>query len=85
MKFEYVGGVVGEQEKYTIERFETDVLPYISKHGPRIGESAMNGDEDALQVMHAYRGFTEGMPDYRPQNLKKMIAALKRWEAKSQR
>ena len=81
MRFEYAGGVL-EHEKYTIERFENDVLPYIEKHGPRIGESAMHGDEDARQVMLAYRGFTEGMPDYRPQNLKKMIAALKRWEAK---
>ena len=69
-------------EKQTIERFENDVLPYIQKNGPRIGDSAMKGDLDALQVMKLYRAFTEGMPSYRDRNLKKLIAALKTWEAK---
>lgn len=82
MKCEYAGGVL-DHEKPTIERFENDVLPYIQKHGPKIGESAMQGDDDAKEVIVRYRGFTEGMPDYRPQHLKNLIAALKKWEAKS--
>lgn len=81
MQFEYAGGVL-DHEKPTIERFENDVLPYIRKHGPRIGESAMQGDLDAREVILRYRGFTEGMPDYRDQHLKKLVAALKKWEAK---
>lgn len=81
MRFEYAGGVA-DHEKQTIERFENDVLPYIERHGPRIGESAMQGDLDALEIIQRYRGFTEGMPDYRPMQLKRLILALKTWQAK---
>ena len=81
MKFDYVGGVMPE-ERPTVEQFERDVLPYIEKHGGRIGETAMQGDEDATEAINRYRLFVEGMAHLRPHNLKLLIGALKRWEAK---
>ena len=81
MKHDYVGGVLPE-ERSTIERFERDVLPYVEKHGPRIGEAAMEGDVDAEEVIRRYRLVVEGMAHLREFNLKLLIGALKRWEAK---
>ena len=81
VRFDYVGGVMPE-ERPTIERFEQDVLPFIEKHGGRIGEAAMMGDEDATEVINRYRLFVEGMAHLRAHNLKLLIRALKRCEAK---
>ena len=81
MRFEYAGGVLPE-EKPTVEKFERDVLPYIEKHGGRIGEAAMSGDLDAEEVIRRYRMVVEGMAHLRENNLQLLIGALKRWEAK---
>lgn len=81
MKFDYSGGVL-QHERPVIERFETDVLPFLQKNGGRIGEAAMQGNVDAEEVISRYNQFLNGMPDYRPQALKFLIAALKRFESK---
>lgn len=82
MKYEYAGGVLPE-ERPTIERFESDVIPFVSKNGGRIGDAAMKGDLDAEEVIRRYNQFVSGMPHLRAWNLKLLIAVLKRWEAKS--
>lgn len=82
MKFDYAGGVLPE-ERPTIERFESDVLPFIEKNGGRIGEKAMQGDLVAEEVIRRYNQFLNGMPEMRPWNLKLLIGVLKRWQAKS--
>jgi hypothetical protein len=81
LKFQYSGGVLPE-EKPTIEMFERDVLPFINKNGGYIGESAMQGNADAEEVIKRYNMFCNGMPHLREANLKGCIAALKRWESK---
>lgn len=80
-KFDYAGGILPE-ERPTIEMFERDVLPFIEKQGQYIGESAMQGNIDAEEVIKRYNQFLNGMPNYRPQALKFCIQALKRWESK---
>lgn len=82
MKYDYAGGVLPE-ERPTIERFEADVIPFVTKNGSRIGDAAMKGDLVAEEVIRRYNQFVNGMPDLRPKNLKLLIAVLKRWEAKS--
>lgn len=81
MKYDYAGGVLPE-ERPVIDRFEADVLPYVQKNGPWIGEAAMQGDMDAEEVIRRYNLFVNGMPHLRPVNLRICIAALKRWDAK---
>jgi hypothetical protein len=81
MKFEYPAGVLPE-ERPIVERFEEEVVPYVLKHGGRIGEAAMRGDLDAEEVIRSYGLFITGMPHLRGANLKLCVAALKRWETK---
>lgn len=83
MIFDYPGGVL-PHERQTVERFERDVFPYTEKHGPRIGEMAMSGDEDAVMVIRYQRAFCEGDPGWREHNLGMLIEALKRVERKLQ-
>ena len=78
--YSYAGGVL-DHEKPTIERFERDVLPYVTKLGAEIGERAMQGNQDAEEVIKRYNQFLNGMPEYRPVALKLMTAALKRYES----
>lgn len=78
MRFEYAGGVLPE-ERPLVERFESDVLPYIQKHGSEIGDAAMKGNTTAEEVIRRYNLFLNGMPEFRAFHLKLMIAALKRW------
>lgn len=80
-KYEYVGGIA-DHERHTIERFENDILPYTITHGPRIGEMAMQGDDDAIAVIRYQRAFCEGDPAWREMNLKRLAAALKRVDMK---
>ena len=82
MKYNYPAGVLPE-ERPVVEKFEDEVMPYVQKHGPRIGEMAMQGDVDAEQVIFRYNQFVNGMPHLRAWNLKLCIAALKLWEAKA--
>lgn len=79
MRYDYAGGVL-PHERPTVERFEADVLPYIERHGGRIGEMAMAGDLDCEEVIRRYRQFVQGDPSYRRQCLAAMVDALKRVE-----
>lgn len=80
-RYEYPGGVLPE-ERPLIERFESDVLPFVMRHGSEIGESAMQGDMDCEEIIRRHRLFVEGMPHLRPANYRLLTAALKRWETK---
>lgn len=71
-----------QEERPIVERFEADVLPYVEKNGPWIGEAAIRGDLDAEEVIRRYNLFVNGMPHLRAENLRICIAALKRWDAK---
>lgn len=71
------------EERPVVEQFERDVVPFVERNGGRIGESAMHGDLDAEEVIRRYNLFINGMPHLRTTNLRIMIEALKRWEAKS--
>ncbi len=76
----YCGGVLPE-ERPLVEKFE-ELIPYLQKHGPRIGEAAMHGDADAEAVIQGYHRFINGMPHLRRTNFDLCVQALKRWEAK---
>lgn len=77
----YCGGVLPE-EIPLVEKFEDEIVPFVQKHGPRIGEMAMHGDMDAEQVILRYNQFVNGMPQFRTTNFRMCVAALKRWEVK---
>jgi len=79
----YCGGVLPE-ERHLVEKFEDELVPYLEKHGPRIGEAAMQGDRDAEAVILGYHRFVNGLPELRQQNFNTCVAALKRWEGKRQ-
>ena len=81
MRFEYPGGVL-EEEIPLIDRFEEDVLPYTLKHGPQIGDAAMNGNSVAEEIILRQYLFVEGLPEKRPENYKRLVAALKLWESR---
>lgn len=85
MKFDpdgYCGGVLPE-ERFLVEKFEAELLPYLTKNGSKIGEAAMYGDEDAEAVILGYHRFINGMPTFRQTNFDMCVAALRRWERKS--
>lgn len=82
MKFGYAGGVL-PHEKVTIERFEDQVIPYLERHGPKVGEMAMHGDLDAEEVIVRYNGVVNGHPAWREFNFRRLCSALKRLEQKT--
>jgi hypothetical protein len=79
VKFDYPGGIL-PHERPMIERFEDEVVPYIEREGPRIGEIAMQGDAVAAEIIARYRLFVEGLPDLRATNYKLLVRALKAWQ-----
>jgi hypothetical protein len=79
VKFDYPGGIL-PHERPMIERFEDEVVPYIEREGPRIGEQAMFGDAVAGEIINRYRLFVEGLPDLRQTNYKLLVHALKTWQ-----
>lgn len=79
MKYDYPGGVL-PHERQMIERFEDEVVPFVEKHGPQIGEFAMYGDKNAAEIINRYRLFVEGLPDLRTANYKLLVRALKQWQ-----
>jgi hypothetical protein len=83
VRYQYPGGVLPE-EIPLIERFESDVLPFVTRHGSEIGERAMQGDTDCEEVIRRHRLFVEGVPDLRPFNYRLLTQALKRWEHRRQ-
>lgn len=78
MKYEYPGGIM-DYEKNMIERFEDHILPFTIKNGPKIGESAMNGDAAAEEIIRRQRLFVEGVPEMRFLNFKLLNKAIKLW------
>lgn len=78
MRYEYPGGVM-PHERHLIERFEDEILPYVEKHGPYIGELAMAGHKVAEEVILRHNGFMKGGPDQRPYNFRMLVRALKHW------
>jgi len=80
MKYEYPAGVAPE-EVYIVERFEDEILPFVQKHGPELGEAAMAGDLNAHAVILAFHRFINGMPQFRQANFEMCVSALKRWES----
>lgn len=81
MKFDYPAGILPE-ERPLVDKFEADVVPYVTKNGGFIGDSAMKGDLDAEEVIRRYNLFINGMPHLRAFNLRLCISALKRWDSK---
>lgn len=80
MKFLYPGGVPQEQA-YMVERFEADIVPYLEREGPKIGDAAMKGDAVAIEAINAYRMFVEGVPEARASNYARLVKSLKAMEA----
>ncbi len=81
LRYEYPDGVLPE-EMPALEIFERDVLPFVTKNGSEIGERAVQGYLDAEEIIRRHRLINDGLPHLRPENLRLMIAALKRWQAK---
>lgn len=67
-------------ERPMIEKFEDEIIPYMEREGPRIGEFAMSGDLNATEIINRYRLFCEGVPEMRPANYKLLVKALKHWQ-----
>lgn len=78
MKYDYPGGVE-EWERPIVEKFEDEILPFTIKHGPRIGEAAMKGDQVAEEIIRRQQMFCEGLPEMRGMNFRMLVAALKTW------
>lgn len=76
----YCGGVLPE-ERGLVDRFE-ELIPYLEKHGSKIGEMAVHGDKDAEAVILGYHRFINGMPQLRERNFNLCVRALNRWELK---
>lgn len=81
-KYEYPGGVM-DWEKPLIDKFETEILPYTIKNGPKIGEAAMQGDRVAEEIIRRQQLFVEGLPELRRANFKMLTIALKLWEKRA--
>jgi hypothetical protein len=81
MKFDYPGGVANE-EAPMIERFESDVIPYLQKHGSLIGDLAMKGDPVAETAIRSYRMFVQGVPEMRAFNYALLVKSLKAMEVR---
>lgn len=79
MRYEYPSGVT-EAEKPWVEAFENEVLPFITKNGPSIGEKALQGDKLCEEIVRRAHLFVNGLPQYRKFNLKILIHDLKLWE-----
>ncbi len=81
LRFEYPGGVL-PHEVPLIEKFETEILPFVEKNGTEIGERAMQGDVDCEQIIRRHHLFVGGLAHLRQTNFRMLVAALKRWESK---
>jgi hypothetical protein len=63
-----------------IERFEDEILPFTTKHGSEIGESALQGNLLCEEIIRRQHLFCDGLPEKRPENFKRLIECLKLWE-----
>ena len=69
-----------------IEKFERDLLPWLEKMGPWIGQAAMELDHPAAkEILLRHQGFQHGMPEARAYNFALLVKAMKAfqldWEA----
>jgi hypothetical protein len=85
-RYEYAGGVLPEDEAL-IEQFERELLPYLEKMGPYIGELAMGNPEKGVpgwkvaeEIVLRHNGLLHGMPVARRFNLARLMAALSIWK-----
>lgn len=80
MKYDYPGGIL-PHEKQMIERFEDEVVPFVEREGPKIGDFAMMGDDIAAEIIKRYGLFVAGLPGFRETNYKLLVRALKQWQS----
>lgn len=76
MKCQYVGGVL-PHERPLLERFEQDMLPYLEKMGPYIGELAMSGHEVCEEIILRHNGILNGGPQQRQWNYNRLLRCLR--------
>lgn len=78
MKFAYPD--VAPHEVPLVERFESDVLPYLERRGSYIGEAAMQGDRVCEEIIRAAHLFMVGLPQLRLKNYASLVHHLKTFE-----
>ena len=64
-----------------IEKFERELLPFLEKYGPYIGEMAQEGHPAAEEIILRHNGFQHGMPEARQFNFDRLVLALKAWKS----
>jgi hypothetical protein len=80
LKCEYVGGVL-PHERHLCERFEEEMLPYLVKMGPYIGELAMEGHAVCEEIMLRHNGMLKGGPEQRQWNYNRLVRCLRKFRA----
>lgn len=67
--------------RVVMERFNRDLLPWIERYGPKVGEEAMQGDDAAYRLIARYRVFAilamEDSAD--PDNLRRLENCIKNY------
>ncbi len=76
LKCQYVGGVL-PHERHLLERFEEEMLPYLNKMGPFIGELAMEGHEVCEEIILRHNGLLNGGPQQRQWNYNRLLRCLR--------
>lgn len=64
-------------ERRTVDVFERDLLPFLQKHGPLIGELAMQGDGLCEEIVRRYHLFSIWKD---PHNLSLLTEDLRNYE-----
>lgn len=80
LKCQYVGGVLPE-ERYLLERFEDEMLPYLEKMGPYIGELAMEGHKVCEEIILRHNGMLNGGPQQRVWNFNRLKRCLRAFQS----
>jgi len=80
LRCEYLGGVLPE-ERALCERFEEQLLPYLEKMGPYIGELAMEGHEVCEEIILRHNGILRGGPQQRQWNYNRLVRCLRKFKA----
>lgn len=80
LKYEYEGGVL-PHEKYLCERFEDEIMPYVTKYGPYIGQLAMMGDKNCEEILLRHNGFLRSGPEQRKYNYTRLVRCLRTFKA----
>jgi hypothetical protein len=61
-------------------RFENEVLPYLTRHGPWIGENALGGDACCEEIVRRTHLVVHGLAQFRRWNYRQLTANLKEYE-----